>query len=225
MDRLRRARIDDESRRQRWTPRKKTSHWSRVNLDLVEKLRAEGRMQPSGLAIWEQRHREEAPYSHERPWAGLPDSYRRGAGCVAGGHCLLGGVDRDLPQGLRRLGHLGQAGRHPRPPDGTADRVQRRGRARAEPTLRRRSAVVGAGRGCRGRSTSIARIPRLALNGTTRQGRTDEGVAVVATICQGDAMSRRIDARVALATAALIALAGCRDTRRPGRHDHPDEPR
>lgn len=68
-------RIDDESRRQRWTPRKKTSHWSRVNLNLVEKLRAEGRMQPSGLAIWELRSREEAPYSHERPWAGLPDSY------------------------------------------------------------------------------------------------------------------------------------------------------
>jgi len=68
-------RIDGESRRQRWTPRKKTSHWSRVNLALVEKLRAEGRMQPSGLAIWEQRSLEEAPYSHEHPWAGLPDSY------------------------------------------------------------------------------------------------------------------------------------------------------
>ncbi len=32
-------------------------------------------MQPSGLAIWEQRSLEEAPYSHERPWAGLPESY------------------------------------------------------------------------------------------------------------------------------------------------------
>ena len=68
-------RIDDDSRRQRWTPRKKSSHWSRVNLRLVERLRAEGRMQPSGLAIWEQRTHEEAPYIHERPWAGLPDSY------------------------------------------------------------------------------------------------------------------------------------------------------
>ncbi len=58
-------RIDDDSRRQRWTPRKKTSIWSKVNIDLVEQLRAEGRMQPSGLAIWEARRRDLAPYTHE----------------------------------------------------------------------------------------------------------------------------------------------------------------
>lgn len=66
-------RIDDDSRRQRWTPRKKTSHWSKVNLDLVEQLRAEGRMQPSGLAIWEQRRRDPSPY--DLADAPLPDSY------------------------------------------------------------------------------------------------------------------------------------------------------
>jgi len=58
-------RIDDDATRQRWTPRKRTSHWSKVNLELVERLRAEGRMQPSGLAIWEARRREPAPYTHE----------------------------------------------------------------------------------------------------------------------------------------------------------------
>ncbi len=68
-------RIDEDARRQRWSPRKKTSHWSKVNLDLVDKLRAEGRMQPSGLAIWEQRRRDVAPYSHEHPESRLPDSY------------------------------------------------------------------------------------------------------------------------------------------------------
>ncbi len=68
-------RIDDGIRRQRWTPRKKASHWSKINLDLVEKLRVEGRMQPSGLAIWEQRRREEAGYSQKGPEVGLPDSY------------------------------------------------------------------------------------------------------------------------------------------------------
>jgi uncharacterized protein YdeI (YjbR/CyaY-like superfamily) len=67
-------RIDEDTRRQRWTPRKKTSRWSKVNLDLVEKLRAEGRMQPSGLAIWEQR-REEVGYSYRGPEAGLPEPY------------------------------------------------------------------------------------------------------------------------------------------------------
>lgn len=68
-------RIDDDTRRQRWTPRKKTSVWSKVNLDLVEQLRAEGRMQPSGLAIWEQRRRDDAGYSHEQLAGVLPDPY------------------------------------------------------------------------------------------------------------------------------------------------------
>lgn len=69
-------RIDEDSRRQRWTPRKRTSNWSKVNLDLVERLRAEGRMQPSGLAIWEQRRQEAAPYTHEVDGViVLPDEY------------------------------------------------------------------------------------------------------------------------------------------------------
>lgn len=69
-------RIDEDSRRQRWTPRKRTSNWSKVNLDLVERLRAEGRMQPSGLAIWEQRRQETAPYTHEVDGViVLPDEY------------------------------------------------------------------------------------------------------------------------------------------------------
>ncbi|GAA3544617.1 YdeI/OmpD-associated family protein [Nocardioides daeguensis] len=58
-------RIDEDTTRQRWTPRKRTSNWSRVNLELVEQLRTEGRMQPAGLAIWEQRKLEPAPYTHE----------------------------------------------------------------------------------------------------------------------------------------------------------------
>lgn len=68
--------IDDDSRRQRWTPRKATGHWSKVNLELVEQLRAEGRMQPAGLAAWEARRREAAPYTHERSGPlELPDDY------------------------------------------------------------------------------------------------------------------------------------------------------
>ncbi|WP_157538316.1 MULTISPECIES: YdeI/OmpD-associated family protein [unclassified Nocardioides] len=58
-------RIDEDAVRQRWSPRKRTSNWSKVNLELVEQLRAAGRMQPSGLAIWEQRRKEQAPYTHE----------------------------------------------------------------------------------------------------------------------------------------------------------------
>ncbi len=68
-------RIDGDTRRQRWTPRKPMSNWSRVNLDLVEKLRAEGRMQPSGEAIWAKRRPEAAPYSNEQGEVVLPPSY------------------------------------------------------------------------------------------------------------------------------------------------------
>ncbi|GAA1529011.1 YdeI/OmpD-associated family protein [Nocardioides humi] len=69
-------RIDEDTTRQRWTPRKRTSNWSRVNLELVEQLRAEGRMQPAGLAIWEARRRDPAPYTHEVDGElVLPDEY------------------------------------------------------------------------------------------------------------------------------------------------------
>ncbi len=48
-------RVDDSARRQRWTPRKATSIWSPVNIDHVERLMAEGKMQQSGIAAYERR--------------------------------------------------------------------------------------------------------------------------------------------------------------------------
>ena len=48
-------RIDGDAVRQRWTPRKPGSNWSRINVASVERLIAEGRMQPAGLAAFEQR--------------------------------------------------------------------------------------------------------------------------------------------------------------------------
>jgi uncharacterized protein YdeI (YjbR/CyaY-like superfamily) len=61
-------RIDDDSRRQRWTPRKRGSNWSRVNVEHVERLLAEGRMHPAGLAAYEARRPERtAVYSYEAP--------------------------------------------------------------------------------------------------------------------------------------------------------------
>jgi len=60
-------RIDDDAVRQRWTPRRKGSNWSAINLELVEKLTAEGRMQPSGLRVHAERKREAAGYSYEQP--------------------------------------------------------------------------------------------------------------------------------------------------------------
>lgn len=48
-------RIDDDSRRQRWTPRRRGSAWSAVNVAHVERLLAEGRMHPAGIAAFEAR--------------------------------------------------------------------------------------------------------------------------------------------------------------------------
>lgn len=66
-------RIDDDARRQRWTPRKASSIWSSVNIALVEKLTAEGRMREAGIAAFERRREDKSGvYSHENPDQVLP---------------------------------------------------------------------------------------------------------------------------------------------------------
>ena len=47
--------IDAESYKIRFTPRKKTSNWSAVNIGRVKELTKQGRMQPAGLAAFAQR--------------------------------------------------------------------------------------------------------------------------------------------------------------------------
>lgn len=60
--------IDDQTYRIRFTPRRKGSHWSAVNLKRVEFLIAEGRMQPSGIAAYERRtEAKSAQAAHEQP--------------------------------------------------------------------------------------------------------------------------------------------------------------
>lgn len=58
-------RIDDDSRRQRWTPRKPSSVWSAVNIAHVERLTAAGLMRPAGVAAFERRTPERSGYSYE----------------------------------------------------------------------------------------------------------------------------------------------------------------
>jgi uncharacterized protein YdeI (YjbR/CyaY-like superfamily) len=59
-------RVDDDARRQRWTPRRPGSRWSAVNIALVERLTAEGRMHPAGLAAFERRRPERSGvYAYE----------------------------------------------------------------------------------------------------------------------------------------------------------------
>ncbi len=69
-------RIDDDARRQRWTPRKPGSNWSAINIASGERLIAEGRMTPAGLAAYERRRPDRTGvYSHERSHAELPPDF------------------------------------------------------------------------------------------------------------------------------------------------------
>ena len=64
--------IDEDSRRQRWSPRKPRSTWSKVNIAHVERLLEEGRMRPAGIAAFERRSEvRSGTYSHENPEAEL----------------------------------------------------------------------------------------------------------------------------------------------------------
>lgn len=69
-------RIDDDARRQRWTPRKPASIWSTVNIAHVERLTAEGRMHPVGVAAFERRRDDRSSvYSHENGDHELPPAF------------------------------------------------------------------------------------------------------------------------------------------------------
>jgi uncharacterized protein YdeI (YjbR/CyaY-like superfamily) len=64
--------IDDDTRRQRWTPRKRGSNWSTINIAAVAELTAAGRMHPAGLAAFARRREDRsgvyAYENREREW-------------------------------------------------------------------------------------------------------------------------------------------------------------
>jgi uncharacterized protein YdeI (YjbR/CyaY-like superfamily) len=68
--------IDQESYMIRFTPRRPGSIWSAVNLKRVEALTNEKRMQPAGLAAFEDRRENKSGiYSYEQRSAQLPEPY------------------------------------------------------------------------------------------------------------------------------------------------------
>jgi uncharacterized protein YdeI (YjbR/CyaY-like superfamily) len=70
--------VDEEAYKIRFTPRRSRSHWSRVNLERVPALIAEGRMQPAGMAAYEARDLESSGrYSYERERARLSAEQER----------------------------------------------------------------------------------------------------------------------------------------------------
>jgi uncharacterized protein YdeI (YjbR/CyaY-like superfamily) len=75
----RRERLDDEWFLQRFTPRRARSRWSKINRDTAERLIAEGRMRPAGLAEVERAKEDgrwDAAYEGQRS-IGVPDDLAR----------------------------------------------------------------------------------------------------------------------------------------------------
>jgi uncharacterized protein YdeI (YjbR/CyaY-like superfamily) len=70
-----RKRVDDERYMIRFTPRKRSSRWSKVNVARVAELTEAGLMQPAGLAAFEART-QEGTYSYEQRDAAAFDPER-----------------------------------------------------------------------------------------------------------------------------------------------------
>ncbi|MFO7320522.1 MAG: YdeI/OmpD-associated family protein [Chloroflexota bacterium] len=69
-------RIDDHSYTVRFTPRKPRSIWSAINIERVERLKAEGRMHPAGLRAYEARDASKTNlYSYENKDRELDERY------------------------------------------------------------------------------------------------------------------------------------------------------
>lgn len=75
IDGLRKS-IDEKSYKIRFTPRRPNSHWSQVNLKMVDELIKNGKMQPAGLKIYQERNpAKEQLFSYEREMAQLKEPY------------------------------------------------------------------------------------------------------------------------------------------------------
>jgi uncharacterized protein YdeI (YjbR/CyaY-like superfamily) len=69
-------RIDDELGTNRFTPRRRNSNWSAINIAKIAELREAGRMHPAGLRAFEERdRRRDGIYSYERPPQELPPEW------------------------------------------------------------------------------------------------------------------------------------------------------
>jgi uncharacterized protein YdeI (YjbR/CyaY-like superfamily) len=67
--------LGDEARAQRWTPRRKRSNWSNINIKRYRELEAEGRVVPAGRAAFEARPLDGAGYSFEQGEAAIEEQH------------------------------------------------------------------------------------------------------------------------------------------------------
>jgi uncharacterized protein YdeI (YjbR/CyaY-like superfamily) len=73
-----RKKIDDTSYTNRFTPRRRGSNWSLININKVKELKKAGLMQPAGLSAYELRDKDKSGnYSFEKEEARLDEKYER----------------------------------------------------------------------------------------------------------------------------------------------------
>src|SRR5882672_11010216 len=71
-----RRKVDEQSYSIRFTPRKRTSIWSAVNIKYANELIAQGLMRPPGFAAFElRRENKSGIYSYEQRSASIPEPY------------------------------------------------------------------------------------------------------------------------------------------------------
>ena len=136
-------RIDEDAVRQRWTPRKSSSVWSTINIAHVERLVAEGKMRPAGLAAYEKRKPERSGIYAYEAGGSLSDEQRARLLANPAAAAFWEIATAVLSQGRGELGRHRQARGDPREPARAADRGLGRGPADQVPALRRRAEVGG----------------------------------------------------------------------------------
>ena len=98
--------LDEGTFAQRFTPRRKSSVWSAVNVANVRRAAGRRRMRPAGLAAFDARTPERTGiYSHERPVRRAERSRDRTVLRRRDGLGRLGAPTAVVPQGGHPLGH------------------------------------------------------------------------------------------------------------------------
>jgi hypothetical protein len=117
-----RRNFDADSYTIRFTPRKRTSHWSRINIKRAAELQAAGLMHAAGVRAYERRDESKTiNYSYEMRAATLAPRFPKALQSRHGGVGLLHLTGPIVSTAREVLGDDGEAGRDTRATPGTVD--------------------------------------------------------------------------------------------------------
>src|SRR3954454_4242344 len=126
IDGIRRS-LGDEAYTIRFTPRRKGSIWSKVNVERFNALSTAGQMMPEGVRAYEENKHKSGLYSYENERKELTPAEQRLFSANKAAWADWDKRPAGLPQDGAALGHERQASRNPRQAPRAADRRQCRG--------------------------------------------------------------------------------------------------